>query len=204
MNIDNILNNLSKRRQLFHSEADFQFELAWQFKLDNPKTDARLEKPYTLKKDQKIYMDLLLKTNKKIGIELKYKTQKFQHLINEEKYDLTNHSATNLGRYDFLHDVARLENLKSKRLIDQGFVVFLTNTPAYWNGNSKYSELSQDFYISEGISKHGSLKWISGVKESSIGKQRMAPINLKGHYSCHWQTFSKIESQEFKFLVFKI
>ena len=43
LDINEILNLLSKWRPIFHSEADFQFSLAWMIKEQYPNCDIRLE-----------------------------------------------------------------------------------------------------------------------------------------------------------------
>ncbi len=43
LDIDEIMCQLSKCRPIFHSEADFQFSLAWMIKEQYPNCDIRLE-----------------------------------------------------------------------------------------------------------------------------------------------------------------
>ena len=51
---------------------------------------------------------------KTVPIELKYKTKKLKTEFNGESYDLTNHGATDIGRYSFRKDIYRIEQYLSK------------------------------------------------------------------------------------------
>ena len=44
MDLDSVLRNLSQKREMFHSEADFQFAIAEEIKNKYPKSNVRLEK----------------------------------------------------------------------------------------------------------------------------------------------------------------
>ena len=94
--MDNIMKNLSESRPIFHSEADFQFALAWEIMRQKKNNcEIRLEYPVTVKKESKSqpldadnskqqeerwYIDIVVKIKRKTGewdwipIELKYKT----------------------------------------------------------------------------------------------------------------------------------
>lgn len=66
------------------------------------------------------------------GIELKYKTRFLNAISNGENYHLRDQAAQDLGRYDFLLDVKRIQDLVGQGLIDRGASLFLTNDSAYW------------------------------------------------------------------------
>ena len=42
LNIHLVMQELAKHRPVFHSEADFQFALAWQIRASMPETEVRL------------------------------------------------------------------------------------------------------------------------------------------------------------------
>ena len=66
-----VMGKLSSERKVFHSEADFQFSLAWKIKENYPEYEIFLEWPVSIKK-QIIYVDIVLeKDDKIIPIELK-------------------------------------------------------------------------------------------------------------------------------------
>src|SRR3989338_1568109 len=89
--IHSIMENLSNERPLFHSEADFQFALAWGLMKIKEKLNInrlRLEKPFNLKK--RIMVDIFIEHNNKksVIIELKYKVKKVDKLVNGEMFSL--------------------------------------------------------------------------------------------------------------------
>src|SRR5690348_188236 len=91
---------LSSTRPLFHSEADFQHAFAWHFHELFPTANVRLE--YPVFTDKWIYLDLWLDApDMQLAIELKYKTLTLEIAHNNERFQLKNHSAQDIGRYDF-------------------------------------------------------------------------------------------------------
>lgn len=132
---------LNEERPIFHSEADFQFALAWKLneyfkKNDIKNVDIRLEYPFPYVNEEDLrhnrYIDIVLivKDNeniqKMIPIELKYKTiclfrenlkkkrgesLKPYSYKTEEKFFLRNQSAPDQGAYDSLKDIHRIEGL---------------------------------------------------------------------------------------------
>ncbi|MBR9859788.1 hypothetical protein GYB22_03385 [bacterium] len=192
------MESLSKRRPIFHSEADFQFELAWELKSINPELELRMEKPYDINESERWYLDILIMDGQsRIGIELKYKTRvipqaQLSSLGNLESFRLTNHAATSLGRYDFLKDIERIEYLIENEELDSGFCIFLSNDRSYWTGNPKHSTLGPNFYINPGMTKSGKIDWVK-PKESSVGKGRMKPIMLSGHYCMQWFNYEELQ-----------
>lgn len=106
-----IMNNLCAQRPIFHSEADFQHSLAWEIHKSLPDSSIRLEIPWS-NEDKQNHLDIwVASSDVKIAIELKYKTRGLQALVNGELFSLKDQSAQDLGRYDFLKDVMRLEQL---------------------------------------------------------------------------------------------
>ena len=78
----------------------------------------------------------LTKTEKTVPIELKYKTKKLKTEFNGESYDLTNHGATDIGRYSFRKDIYRIEQYLSKeKNSDFGIIFILTNEDNYIKNN---------------------------------------------------------------------
>ena len=127
-----IMESLGEKRPVFHSEADFQFELAWAIKeAMGEECQIRLEYPVFVNENlgdnrgDRWYIDIivLIKDGENwdwIPIELKYKTRipkneeqpftKMTHGI-EEDYYLKNQSAQDISRYLFWKDVHRVESL---------------------------------------------------------------------------------------------
>ena len=103
--IDLVLKELSGERKLFHSEADFQFALAW--KIQQKYTDAKVRLEYCMNLNkQAMHIDMVVFLGEKIiPIELKYKTIRCDEInIDGETYILKNHGAQDMGRYDFVKD----------------------------------------------------------------------------------------------------
>ena len=69
MDIDGLMAKLSKRRQIFHSEADFQHALAWEIHLANPDCQVRLEFSPFPDDERAMLLDIWLPTES-LAIEL--------------------------------------------------------------------------------------------------------------------------------------
>ena len=71
-----VLNNLSKDRKFFFSEADFQHALALEMAKILKDSKLYLELPIQIDDKEIMYFDIFVRNNKdvNIGIELKYKT----------------------------------------------------------------------------------------------------------------------------------
>lgn len=113
MDFTQVLLELSHKRPIFHSEADFQHALAWEMHERWPRCSMRLEfrPPYL---ESRVYYDIWAKQGDTIvAVELKYKTRKLGVKVAEETFDLLDQSAQDVGRYDFLKDIQRLERIAS-------------------------------------------------------------------------------------------
>jgi hypothetical protein len=206
-NIKQILLELSKERQIFHSEADFQHSLACKFN-EHKKAlgikEIRLERRSFID-EKNDYIDIVLVTtdNKLIPIELKYKTKKTPRLKdqNGEEFELKNHGARDLGGYNFIKDIQRIESFIKKYLenSDKGYVIFLTNDPSYLTLPKK-SVCYANFSIHQSR-KFGNetLCWF-GEKKS----WQEEPIKLKGKYELNWEKYSSLEGQKFNFILLEI
>lgn len=135
------LDALAKKRPVFHSEADFQFALAWLLQERHPKAEVRLEyraaklleSGHPAKSQKKAYIDIWIEDQGAFcAIELKYKTWPLTTTVEKEEFNLLDQSAENLGRYDFCRDIGRLEKLKQEYRPLTGFAVFLTNDERCW------------------------------------------------------------------------
>jgi len=186
--IDKCLKRLAKRRPIFHSEADFQFELATQIKHMHPKVRLRLEKPFLIN-SQNVHLDIfLIYRGQKVGIELKYKTTATKISYFGESFSLKEHSAGDLGCYDFWRDVKRLEELKKAKEIDVGFAVILTNYDFYWKGSPRNNNY-RDFGLSHARQINpGTLDWVDNTKPYTIGR---GAICISQKYKLNWDLYSK-------------
>jgi hypothetical protein len=198
------LEELSKKRPVFHSEADFQLELATH--LSSKGFNVRLEKSYSrVGIYKKIELDVEL--NDSIAIELKYKTIDRDFLNDGEDYKLKNHGAQNLGRFDFFEDVRRLQSLKNCGKIKSGFVIFLTNDPLYWRKMIRRN-LSSQFDMSERIIPSKSqLTWLGNPSVGSVTSTRLGnhlPILIENEITLKWMKYSTLSNMDFKFVLVEV
>lgn len=197
-----ILNELSIERPVFNLEADFQHALAWKIHEKYPECTMRLEKKA---KNEDIYYDIFaFNENKKIIIELKYKTKKTDTPIesNGEKFELRNHGAQPLGRYDFIKDISRLEKGIKENNDSVGYAIFITNDSYYYEKpkfNNK-NVIDRHFRIHEGNSLIGKLCWKETTSKGTLGGRDKCII-LKNNYTLKWENYSK---NNFKYLLIKV
>ena len=186
--VHGIMRDLAADRPLFHSEADFQFALAWQVREQVPNCRVRLEfKPLL---NEPLYLDIWL-ADSGTAIELKYKTQQLLTLAGGELYSLQSHGAHNHSRYDFLSDVQRLEQvLQEHRSAKRGFAVLLTNDRSYWEEPTRDNKPDDGaFRLHQGKEMFGTLSW-SHADKLKAKRKRVEPISLSGRYRARWHDYS--------------
>lgn len=206
-----LISDFSKQRNIFHSESDFQLEFGMY--LIKNHFEVRLEKGF---KQIGIYdkIELDIEVNGCIAIELKYKTAYLKEEIGEESFELKQHGATNLGRFDAINDARRVKYLKDSNntKIKKGFTIFLTNESDYWSNNAQRT-MSKDFdLIEDRVLKKGKiLDWKpKSPNIKSVSKKRIepfAPINIDFNDVIKWSEFSKIGSSKsgrFRFFVLDV
>lgn len=204
--IKEILKKLFKERPIFHSEADFQFALAWKIKELNPESKIRLEMRSD-NFDRKEYLDILVELdNKKYPIELKYKTKKLDYEWNDkddkEKFNLSNQGAQDNGRYDFIKDISRIERIVDS--ISIGYAIFLTNDKSYWEASKNVEQSGYvDFRLdtNKQYLKNGKLKWGENITHS-VNSGRKNELNLNGKYKLEWNNTEN--ELEFKYLLVEV
>ena len=89
-NIKYAIEQLKNTQKIFHSEADFQFSLAWQLQKILPNAKIRLEYCPALAPDMHIDIYILDEQGSH-PIELKYKTKRTIVTDNFEVFNLKNH-----------------------------------------------------------------------------------------------------------------
>lgn len=116
IDIEKSLQCLLEEGRVFVSEADFQFAFAWKIKELYPGADIRLEYiPWLY--DRNMHIDIAVFMGERmLPIELKYKIKGFTGIIGSETIRLKNQGAQDVGRYDFLYDVQRMEGIVNGRL----------------------------------------------------------------------------------------
>ena len=207
----NYMLEFSKIRSIFHSEADFQLEFG--LFLMKQGYSVRLEKGF---KRIGIYtkIELDIELNGKIAIELKYKTSELIKNIRDESFELKQHGAANLGRFDAIDDARRVRSLieSSKTKITTGFTIFLSNDSDYWLNNAQRT-MSRDYALVENrkFIKGDILDWHSkSLNINSVSKNRMhpfVPIDIQFNDQIQWHDFSEINNNKsgiFRFFVLDI
>lgn len=181
-----VLQTLSERRPVFHSEADFQFELAWELR-NRGWADVRLERPHRLTSGvQYLDVEAVDRQGAVWAIELKYWTKELVGDVNGEDFALKTQSAHDLNRYALFKDIHRVETLIRERRVAKGRVIAITNDTAYLK-EGRPGTLDEDFRLTEGRLVHGGLEW---ARETNTTKG-LPGLDLYGRYHMSWTPFSR-------------
>lgn len=189
LNLTSLLVHLAQNRPLFHSEADFQHAVAWEIHNRYPTGKVRLEyRPLGM--DGRTYVDIwAVLEETAYALELKYKTRSLIHEHEGEVYQLLNQGAQDQGRYDFLKDVVRLEQLATTDPWVKGIALLLTNDSTYWQPPNSLDTVDAAFRIHEGCDICGRLEW--GSRASAGTKHsRETPLDLLSSYNAEWVEYS--------------
>ncbi len=192
---------LSQDRPIFHSEADFQHALAWLIQNKFKRAKIRLEYPIATDSGR-IYVDIWVTVDEQqYAIELKYKTSHLKTTVDNEEFHLRNQSAQDVGRYDFLKDVQRLESIFYQRQVI-GIAIFLTNYHGYWNAGVR-NTIDVDFHLHEKRLLTGNLAW-SDRASKGTKKGREDQIIIKNIYPLLWNHYSTVGATDFNYLLLEI
>lgn len=195
IDIKNCLIQLADQRPIFHSEADFQHALAWRIQKILPDAQIRLELPFT-QLDKQSYLDIFVQIEDyRFGIELKYKTRFLTTNRNGEHFRLKNQSAQDLGRYDFLKDIQRLEYFSTVYDNCIGYAILLTNDSSYWKQPRSSDTVDREFRLSEGREIKGSMSW-QGAAAGTM-HTRENKIKIGGNYLVDWEDYSNIDAKSY-------
>ena len=228
-----IMQNFASNSRIFNSEAQFQFELAWRINelfdckvllelLSRievvPNTHKNAKATNVIKKD---YTDIVLeKDDLRIALELKYKTALL------EKLSLSHHGAVDLGSYDFMWDVNRLQMLTGKTAdetvktpCERGYAVILTNDYHYWTTPINNNVINREFRIhgnGNGIGKltKGQHEWYDTTGKPGLSKviqkdkARSQSIALRKDYHYQWIPYLSVpnveKNGEFKYMIVEV
>jgi hypothetical protein len=104
---------------------------------------------------------------------------------------LRSQTAQDLGRYDFIKDIGRVESVVADRASRaSGYTILLTNDPSYWMRPRNASTADARFRLHEGNTLHGSLEWGSGASEGTR-RGREDLLQLRGSYALQWEDYSR-------------
>lgn len=206
INMDLVIAKLKAKRKVFVSEADLQLEMAWIIKEEYPYAKVRLE--YCPEFDLSMHIDILVMFNDKwIPIELKYKTKGCCKNVDNEIYNLKNHSAKDVNCYLYLKDIQRIEKIRQNAPeFVEGYTVFVTNDLSYAKPPKKPDCVYKQFSLENNIIKNGVLNW-SEKASKGTKKNCEIPICLQGDYVMSWKTYSKLDDTntgQFIYLINKI
>lgn len=197
VNIEKCLTELSKKRKFFHCEADFQFALAWEIQILYPTANIRIEYPVKIStlNSKLSYVDIVVAfENQTIFIELKYKTAKLEFNQKDEIYALKEHGAQDLGKYDSVKDIERIEALVNHKN-KCGYTIWLTNDCSYLKEPTRDTVMYKNFAVANNSEKYGELAWQGNPKPGTI-IGREASIILQGIYRIQWKTYSSISEKK--------
>lgn len=179
-----LMEGLAKKRPVFHSEADFQFALAWEIRAKT-RREIRLEFPPF--PNESMRLDIWVPD---IGtaIELKYLTRKLNAKEGNESFALRDQSAQDIRRYDFVKDIERLERVVAEAPSERrGIAVLVTNDPLYWTpptGNT----IDTAFRLHQPRRIGGDMRWSERASRGTT-KGRESPIVLTASYVCEWRNY---------------
>lgn len=219
----NIISDFAKKGFVFSNEQDFQFSLGEKIKtlkgvknvffealsLDPSITFTSIESGvnsninYTLSRTTKQYHDILVELENKTFeiIELKYKTPGKICLYEtlKEKNITFRQGAYDLGCYDFLSDVSRLENINSRNFlsnikISKSFCILLTNDKNYRYNDFSKSGIWRMYSLCEKnkIIGKGTLTFKAGGMAYSIKSKKLSAVTLKNSYTLDWHDYELI------------
>ena len=204
IDLNDLMAQLSSKRKVFHSEADFQHALAWQIHEAMPDCEIRLEFNPVPDAKRRVALDIWIPT-KRVAIELKYPTHCLDATVSGERFVLKEQSARDQTRYDYFKDIKRLEGEVTAGRARQGFAVMLTNDRSYWQPPQRET-IDAAFRIHEGRRVEGELAWSSSAgKGTTRGLED--PIRLKGCYDLRYKDYSDLPVEKygrFRFLVVSV
>ncbi len=190
LDIHRVMRGLAEKRPIFHSEADFQFALAWHIKEKRSDCEVRLEWPPS---KENMRIDIWL-PNDATAIELKYPLDKAPEIRHDgERFKLGNYRSAQ-ARYGFVKDIGRLERMVDKHdRVEHGFAVLLTNRKRLWKTptSSRKDTHDEKFRIHQGVKLCGTRAWSSKRKSSTRGN----PIHLLRKYKMRWHDYSRFDAE---------
>lgn len=210
--ITDILSQVGTSRPVFHSEADFQHELALRMSLCGFR--VRLEVPFSIQVNGVMVaaqLDMLVfgPEQRRTAIELKYVTAKKAVEHAGETFTLKQNWGTNLSRFDCWADFQRVGGLVAAQHADKGFAIFLTNVADAWNVDvGETVNLGRQFSVHQdrNVTANTMLDWVGNPPTDTVGRKRMppySPVTVPQQTSCCWRDFSDLQGSNgrFRFLL---
>ncbi len=206
LSIPEVMKALGTQRPIFHSEADFQHAFAWEIQRRLPNASIRLERPVS-PKNRQLHLDVLITLETKLfAIELKYKKRDLECQVGGEQFVLRGDSAEDCGRYDFIKDIERLEQIVWSEDNATGYAILLTNDSLYWTRARDADPIDRAFRLHDGSMLNGTLSWSARAGKGTTAS-RERPLNLQGSYKPQWEDYSCPTTKSygvFRFLALRV
>ncbi|WP_369133602.1 hypothetical protein [Modestobacter sp. I12A-02662] len=189
-----VMAELAAVRPVFHSEADFQHAFAQVLHRLAPSFGIRLETPQGHSPQGRLeHVDLwTIGPQGRTAIEFKYFKASWSGTVpagdglGDEAFKLSDHSATDEGRRDYVFDIARLERLCEAQPGANGVAIMLSNAQGLWLPPKVVPRTrDREFRIHEGAILSGTLRWGGGDYPNNAR-------NLSGSYPMAWQPYSNL------------
>jgi hypothetical protein len=198
MNVEAVLQRLAVKRPIFHSEADFQHALAWEIHLAEPDAAIRLEQRIA-----EMHVDLVIRSGaNNYAFELKYKTRLSKEDHAGESFLLRNHAAQDIGRYDFLKDISRLEQVVLENAGWRGWAIMLTNDPGYWR-SGREATVDSAFRLHDGRIIDPRLEWDIRASPGTT-RGRTSALEIRNRHQIRWQPYAHVGKEDFRYLAIEI
>ena len=198
---DAALDWLSVHYGAFHTERDFQYELAFHLKVLLRGVDMHLEHTFATL-GEGTFVDIFI-PELRTAIELKYHKGAFD----APPYSLKDAGEQEQGCYRFWQDVRRIERIIKNNEADSGYAILLSNKSSMWK-KPQYGTRSGRFgefrVFDNRQNITGTLNW--NYEEGSKAR-RQDPVHLEGHYCTQWKNYHLHEGKKngaFRYLLIHI
>lgn len=186
------LSDLSLRRRAFHSEADFQFSLAWAIQQRYSDARVMLEVPSRVLgcADQLEEVDIVVERfGTRSCVELKYCARGAPLECDGQEFRWGKNPPMDGKRHGFLSDVARLERFAREHGVECA-AVLLTNVQALWADQPTGPRVNDwAFRLTEGrVLEPGCvLNW---TPETSAETRNQYPsVRISSPYTLQWREY---------------
>jgi len=201
---------LTRRRPLFHSEADLQHELAWQIHLEHPTFGLRLEAAVSspTRPGRREQLDIAVRTEQGlVALEVKYLKDDLVADVDGERFTLLRQGAQDIRAYDVVKDIHRVEHAVSSGTAWAGAVLVLTNDPSYWSPPTHGRPTgAAAFRLYDGSVLTGTRAW--GSKSGpGTRKGREDDLVIVGTHTLAWRDYSVVDGAghgRFRFLLLNV
>ena len=233
--IKQIMKDIESDILIYQNEAQFQLDLAFRIRQQiDPTSGIEVLPEYFTMVDEffkntksrlkKFYTDILIVdlNGNYIPIELKYKKKGMIKIIRKNDIDITriigHDGAQDLGRFDYLWDIHRIEQLTQKEIktfpnnismVDEymkgkdkficGYAVMITNDSAYWKKDKESDGCADDMTLNKDIKE---IRW----KNTKKGMKCITGDDSKSnrYYNCLMDDDDKVRKDvEVKYMPLK-